>query len=558
MSEQLGEESAREFQRNLKWLIGLRVLVVTVLLGSSLLFSIAYSGRYPTVPIFYLLIGVTYLLTILYSLALKHLATLRLQATLQIMADVFLETGLILGTGAAESPFRLLYAISIIAASLLLGRRGSLWAAASASLLYSIVVLGDFGGWFGVVSQEGQGLGEMIFLMAYHVAAFFAVALLSSSLTTRLHYLGKQLERQEVGLQHLQRFHEYIVQSVGSGLVTADLSWKFTSMNRAGMEITGYRNEELRGRMWWELFDDPQMQRYYQDPRRIMASERFDIKTRHRHGSDLYIGLTLSLLRDERGEVSGILGVFQDLTQVQRLEEEMRRKVQLAALGEMAAGMAHEIRNPLASLSGVVQVLRTELAPKGENRHLMDIALREMDRLDSIISTFLTSTRPIALQLSQCNLMSLLEETVKLLYNHSDYRTSIAVHIESNEPAVWLTADPNQLRQVIWNLLLNAVQAMSGGGVMTIRLTKQTMPESVELQVCDNGKGITPKEIRQIFTPFFTTRHGGSGLGLPIVHRIIEAHQGRLTVESREGQGTTVTVTLPVHAGELTELELSQ
>jgi two-component system sensor histidine kinase PilS (NtrC family) len=255
--------------------------------------------------------------------------------------------------------------------------------------------------------------------------------------------------------------------------------------------------------------------------------------------------LTLALLRDERGEVSGILGIFQDLTQVQRLEEEMRRNERLAGLAEMAAGIAHELRNPLASLSGVMQILRTELAPKGEHRKLMEIALREMDRLDTIIAAFLTSTRPMELHLARCNIVAILDETVKLLYTHVDYQPSISVRLEFDSPEVWLVADSDQLRQVVWNLLLNAVQAMPRGGTLTVQATRRPAEGGVEVNIRDTGKGIKPDHLRQIFTPFFTTRHGGSGLGLAIVHRIIEAHHGRILIESREGQGTTVTLSLP-------------
>ncbi|HTP41612.1 MAG TPA: ATP-binding protein [Nitrospiria bacterium] len=547
MSGLHAEEAVLDLRRKLKWLIGFRVLAVTVLLGSSILLAIGYGVHFPTVPIFYLLIGITYLLTILYSLALSHTSTLRLQAGLQLACDVMLETALVLGTGGSDSPFHLLYVISIIAGSMLLGWRGSLWVATSVSGLYGMVVWGGVAEWFGLPEGGPQLLTERLYFLLYNIGAFVAVALLSSSLSSRLHHLGAQLAQREVGLQHLQRFHEYIVQSVGSGLVTTDLSWRFTSINRAGSEIMGYTLESLRGKRWWDVFDSPQIQPYYEDALRIVSTQRFDIHTRHRDGSDLLIGLTLSLLRDERGDVSGTLGIFQDLTQVQRLQEEMRRNEQLAGLAEMAAGIAHEIRNPLASLSGVMQVLRSELAPKGEHRKLMDIALREMDRLDTIIAAFLTSTRPVEVHLGRCDLAAILEETVKLLYNHADYRASITMQLHLEEAPLWVWADADQLRQVMWNLLLNAVQAMPAGGVLTVQTSRHQSGGGVEVKIQDTGKGIKPEHLRQIFTPFFTTRHGGSGLGLSIVHRIVEAHHGRILVESREGQGTRVTLSLPVH-----------
>ncbi|MEW6324469.1 MAG: ATP-binding protein [Nitrospirota bacterium] len=550
-------EAAPELQRKLKWLMGLRVLVVTVLLGGSILLTIGYGGRAPALPVFYLLIGVTYLLTILYGLALSQTATLRLQAVLQLTGDVLLETALILGTGGPDSPFHLLYVISIIAAGILLGWPGSMWAAASASGLYSLMVLGADLGWFGL-ADAGRPFGERLYFLAYTVAAFFAVALLSRSLISRLHRMGQQLEQQEAGLQHLQRFHQYIVQSVGSGLVTTDLSWRFTSMNRAGSEITGYAAEELRGRHWRELFDAPAIRPYYDDPYRIVAAQRFDVPTRHRGGGELLVGLTLSLLRDERGEVSGILGIFQDLTQVQRLEEEMRRNERLAGLAEMAAGVAHELRNPLASLSGVMQILRAELSPKGEHRKLMDIALREMDRLDTIIAAFLTSTRPVDLHVARCNAAAILDETVKLLYTHADFRPSIAVRQEFESPEIWLMADPDQLRQVVWNLLLNAVQAMPQGGTLLVQAARRPGDAGVEVSIRDTGRGIKPEHLSQVFTPFFTTRHGGSGLGLAIVHRIVEAHRGRIHIDSRERHGTTVTLSLPAALPAVEEAALTR
>lgn len=557
MARQSAEEAVLELQRKLKWLMGFRVLAVTVFLGGSIVLTIGYGGRAPTLPVFYLLIGVTYLLTILYSLALSDTGTIRLQAVLQLTGDVLLETALILGTGGPESPFHLLYLISIIAAGMLLGWHGSIWAAASAASLYSLMVLGASLGWFWL-DDTGRPLTDRLYFLLINVFAFFSVALLSSSLTNRLHRMGKQLEQQEAGLQHLQRFHQYIVQSVGSGLVTTDLSWRFTSMNRAGSDITGYTMEELGSKHWRDLFDAPAIRPYYDDPYRIVSAQRFDVRTLHRAGGELLIGLTLSLLRDERGEVSGILGIFQDLTQVQRLEEEMRRNERLAGLAEMAAGVAHELRNPLASLSGVMQILRTELSPKGEHRKLMEIALREMDRLDTIIAAFLTSTRPVELQMARCNIVPVLDETVKLLYTHADYRPSIVVRQEFDAPDIWLMADSDQLRQVVWNLLLNAVQAMPQGGTLTVQAGRRPAEGGVEVSIRDTGKGIAPEHLRQIFTPFFTTRHGGSGLGLAIVHRIIEAHHGRISVESREGQGTTVTLSLPVARPAAAEAALSR
>jgi two-component system sensor histidine kinase PilS (NtrC family) len=265
------------------------------------------------------------------------------------------------------------------------------------------------------------------------------------------------------------------------------------------------------------------------------------------------LGVTVSDLRNE-GEITGVIGIFQDLTQIREMEEEIRRKEQLATIGELAAGMAHEIRNPLASLSGSMQVLSKEPLLDEEHKTLMQIALRETERLDTIITGFLRYARPAPPNRKECNLHDLLLETIHFFKQAPEYRTNIEILFHHDEKELIAPVDPDQMKQVFWNLSINAVQAMPQGGTLrvTVRRGKGTMrstrgEETSFLQVLfrDSGEGITRGNLEKIFYPFFTTKDQGSGLGLAIVHRIIEEHGGKIEVESTRGKGTTFIVSLP-------------
>jgi len=259
--------------------------------------------------------------------------------------------------------------------------------------------------------------------------------------------------------------------------------------------------------------------------------------------------MTLSWLRGADGDPVGVIGVFQDLTEIKALEEKMRQREQLASVGELAAGLAHEIRNPLAAVSGAMQVLQHDLPLDEEQRTLMDIALRESERLNALISEFLLYARPGSGQKNECDVVPLVNETLALLKTHHDYRDDVVItQSQFPEEAVRVKADANHLRQVVWNLVLNALQAMPEGGTLRVELRALPVHDGyrwVELTVADTGRGIDPKDLSRIFVPFFTTKSGGSGLGLAIVHRIIEEHGGHVDVRSEVNRGTVVTVTLP-------------
>jgi two-component system sensor histidine kinase PilS (NtrC family) len=254
------------------------------------------------------------------------------------------------------------------------------------------------------------------------------------------------------------------------------------------------------------------------------------------------LGMTFSPLRDERERISGVICAFQDLTQIRRMEEQVRRSDRLAAIGELAAGMAHEIRNPLASLSGSVKLLSEELRLEGEGRELMGIVTREVGRLNALITDFLQYASPRPPQLRETSLRELLQETATLIGQTRGALWRIAV-VAPGEDAFRAEVDAQMIRQLLWNLTLNAMEAMPGGGTVTVALAEEG--EEVRIDVSDSGAGIAAGDLNKVFTPFYSTKEGGTGLGLAIVFKIVENHRGHIEVESTPGRGTTVRVALP-------------
>jgi signal transduction histidine kinase len=276
---------------------------------------------------------------------------------------------------------------------------------------------------------------------------------------------------------------------------------------------------------------------------------RFEGQIIKKDGSSAILGMVASLLKDEKNNVRGIILIFQDITKMLQMEEQVRRQERLATVGSLAAGIAHEIRNPLASLSGSIQVLQGELDLKGDNKHLMDIVVRETDRLNTIITEFLEYARPKTNQDEQIVLSSLLAETCTLLKNSREFLPGISIKCNIDS-GITVRGDAPRLRQVFWNLLINACQATPKGGEITISALPFSHIEDdsnwCEITVADTGQGIAQDHLGKIFDPFFTTKTGGTGLGLSIVYRIIEDHGGTITVETKDGKGTKFSIRIPM------------
>lgn len=549
-----------DLSNKLKKFMMIRVIAVTFFLGSFLFFGIQYKEGPFLIPTFYSLIATTYLFTLIYAV-LFNLVSPKVSTYIQIFGDLVLITVLVAASDGIESPFVFLYLFSIISASIMLYRSGAMMAASAASIFYGLIVDIQFYNLVPFMHSTTLSAKAFFYVLAMHITAFFAVSYLSSSAVETMRRMREELREKSSNLVELQTFNANVAQCMSTGLLTTDEGGRITSFNRAAEEITGYKWEEVKGRPYIDIIPAKKLEDILHKPEDILPIYRFESEMPRKDRVNITLGLNVSRLKDESGHIRGVIGIFQDLTKIKEMEMEVKKREKMAMIGELAAGMAHEIRNPLASLSGSMQILKQELSLNEEHGRLMNIALREMDRLNKTITDFLIYAKPVPLQKRLMNINDLLIDAVDLLKNSEILRNSdISVQTEFKEDTLMAPIDPHQISQVFWNLSLNAVQAMSkkgeGGGIFTISSRKGTMleisekeksgiKEWVEIIFKDTGEGIDEKIIDKMFVPFFTTKENGSGLGLSIVHRVIEEHGGRIFVKSRPGKGTQFTLYIP-------------
>ncbi|HLB24924.1 MAG TPA: ATP-binding protein [Nitrospirota bacterium] len=546
----MGRAAVQDFEvrPRLKWLMIFRVTVITLLLGSLAVLQL-HQERSPVASIYFLIIA-TYLLTIAYSLVFDSIRNLAAFAYVQIIGDVVLETGVVFVTGGLDSAFSFTYIFSIIAAGIILFRRGSFIVASLAGISYAALVELQY---YGVLTPSPSRLyteSELFYNIFLNFVAFYTVAFLASSLSERLKVTRQALEEKSIDLQELQAFNESIVRSMADGMVTVGLDGRITAFNKAAQEITGRGFEDVRGAQFSEVFHWLGIETFFQD---MEAAGRLPYRYEldyPRGERELVLGMTLSPLRNESGEINGLLGIFQDLTPLKEMEEEIKKKDRLAAIGELSAGMAHEIRNPLASLSGSLQILRSDmdLSLSEDDRRLMDIALDETDRLNRIVTEFLTYARPKEPDKEGCDIASIIKDTAELIANSSELGEGVSIETDVPDTPLVIRADPGQIKQVLWNLAINAVQSAQDRGTVRMKAA-QSGRGHVRISVEDDGEGIVHENLDRIFYPFFSTKEGGSGLGLAIVYRVVEEHGGRINVESDPGKGARFVITLPVGGG---------
>ncbi len=540
----------------IRWLIIFRVVLVTALLGLPLLLDLETLRKGWSIPTFYFLIGSTYFLTIPYIFILLRKKSLLTLTLVQLAIDLLFETALIAVTGGITSPFVFLYIITIVSSSIFFRRNGGVLVASGATFLFGTLINLQYFQISPFQSSTGLMGKDLYYILFLYMITFFTVGTLSGRLSKKLH-------EKEVGLLDLQAFQEVIVQSMPSGLITTDMTGRITSFNRSATEITGFESDEVLGKIWWEQFSWDDIQDHYRDFAIAGTTQRFEGEIINKRGDRSLLGVTISALRSEQGTQIGIIGTFQDLTQIRNLEEAIQEKERLATIGEMAAGMAHEIRNPLASLSGSIQVLNKELRLDDEEKTLLRIAVKETERLNTIITQFLLYAKPLPPQRKRVNLYTLLSETLKLIKNNPEYNERINVILTNSTPLMILI-DPDQIKQVFWNLAINAFQAMPRGGTLSISAQRSSSkkikssyapkgssakihadPDQVEIIFKDTGEGIQKENFNKIFYPFFTTKNSGSGLGLSIVLRVIEEHLGKIEVQS-QASGTSFHIVLPL------------
>ncbi len=479
-----------------------------------------------------------------------------LLAKLQVGWDLAFTAIWIYSTGGTGSLFIFLYLFVIIEGSILLGLYGAILIAFVCGLLYWLELHLEYH-WAlfprtspiaaAVVTHPANyPIANLIFILA----AMGSAAMLTGSLKQRFSQTNLLLQEKSDKVQSLLHLNESIVRCIRSGLITLDLGGRITSVNEAAAAITDQTSDALLGQKVEDFLGMIPLDELDIQDATSTAPFRWEQSYERKDGKALMLGCSGAVLRDHKGDPFGHLIVFQDLTYYKQMEDSLRRKEKLAAIGEMAAGLAHEIRNPLASLYGSIQLLQGEVSLEGTQERLMGIVLKESERLDALITDFLLFAFPHVGERESIPLRKLVEETFEIFKKGPHSREGLAVEVQM-DPAVRIHGNRRQIQQILWNLLLNAVQAMPDGGEIRVEgeeKRNRTGATSVSWRVRDTGRGITSENLARIFDPFYTSRPEGTGLGLAIVHRIVENHGGRIHVQSEPGKGSVFEIDLPDQA----------
>jgi two-component system sensor histidine kinase PilS (NtrC family) len=523
-------------ERNwLVWLVRVRIFILTLLLAIEL--AVAQFSPAPLpMRLFISTILFWYSLSLFYVLLLSFWQEHRLQATLQVLTDLILVSLVIHETGGWDSSLNFLYPLVIIVASVLLPRVWAQLVAALAFILYGTVLELNYYAVVPSYCSTHPGLKTLQAIIFVNLFAFLAVAYLAGLLTAKLRQVGVQLKDTSGALESLQALHENIIHSISSGLITTGLDGRITLVNAAAQRLLELAPAELMGSPVHKLFVDslPTIESQH-----THGEVRFDAPTKFRKTIRVRVA---ALTVPERGDL-GYVYVLDDLTEIRRLEREVRMQDKLAAVGRLAAAIAHEIRNPLTSIAGSVSMLSGVPEMNEDHRRLLDIVTRESQRLNSIITDFLAYSRTKQYHFDRVDLIQLVEDTLTLMdHRMTAEKTGITIARRFTVRQAWAIADGDKLKQVFWNLCENAVRAMKEGGTLTAAV--ESLGDDWQVSFIDTGTGMTPQQIEKIFEPFQSNFEGGTGLGLAIVYQIVQAHEGKVWARSKPGQGTTFVLRL--------------
>lgn len=537
--------------RSLWWLIaGRAVLSLLVLLAATVLVGAPADAagsvpRAPQTPVT-IIVLCALALTIIYALLLRFSSLpASKQTAAQFFCDVLLISWIVIVTGDLRSPYVALYIVVISLASLYQGTRGALLISVVAALFYTLTIFTRIYDPFDSQPEARALSGEGVQIIGFNVTAFLIVGLLAARLAAR--QTGEEAAAH--ALVNLRALHERIVESMRSGVVTLDLEGCIYTFNAAAEEITGYTAAQLRGQDASSLFGDVR-EKIQESLRAALAGEkspRYEADCPTPDNLSVRLGFSIFPLFPEANHSArptGVVITFQDLTEVRALEETARRQDRLAAVGRMAAGIAHEIRNPLASISGSVQVLRSEAKGDPAQTELMDIILRESERLNRIITDYLAYARPRSVSPVELDVRATLRETIALTRYSPELTAQHEIEERLPDESVLVVAEADRLKQIFSNLVRNALQAMPDGGRLIIEAVSLASGRA-RLSFTDTGCGMSAKQVERLFEPFSSTKPTGTGLGLSIVYQIVRDHNGTINVHSREGAGTTITIELP-------------
>jgi len=545
----------------------LRIVFLTGFVILVIAFELNSIQETPIVPLSAVLCA-AYFLALASALFLRIGMNLLPVAWFQVMGDLCVIGGIIFTTGGVGSPLSFLFLFVIGGSSVILPRAASYLTASGASIIYGLLVDLEY---FNViqpiyffpkstVSYQGAYL---FYIISLNIASFYSVAYLSSILNNRLRLIKDELQNKNIDFKKLKEFHRNVVQNMVNGLMTTDLKGRITAVNIACENITGYSLNEYIGKPCYQFLPMEELSKLFTYKGDSLSMPyHMEGECKRKDGETVFTSLKISHLlspdtdpkKNLEQQVEGYICVFEDRTEIHKMEEKMKQSEQLAAVGKFSAGLAHEIRNPLASLSGSIQVLQETLETDEEQQRLMNIVLKETERVNNIVTDFLSYSQPRKSKPTVIDLTQLLEDIIILMKNSNEYDPSINIQLVAPPEHIIIQSEEAQIKQMIWNLCINGLQAMDKSGNLTMTIKKvegyqhknfETDRRGVVIIVEDQGRGIPPEELESIFNPFFTTREEGVGLGLPTVKQIVERFAGHIGVESQPDRGTCFDVFLP-------------
>jgi two-component system sensor histidine kinase PilS (NtrC family) len=551
-----GEDEA--LRREVRAVIVGRMALMTLATVMAAAFSDRIGEPAQYVPLAFL-VALSAGLASAYHRAAKSGAALRSLLAMQLIVDVAVVSYLLLFTGGASSPFVPLYLLAPLLGGVFLEVRGGMLLAVAAAAAYAVLFATERGG---MLPPVAYGLTERLsdsalrLRLILYMPLLFTVGAIGGALGRTLREGRRALDEARAELSRALFDTETILENLSSGLATVDAQGIVRHWNRAAGEILGRSGGDVRGRHYKAALGEG-LEEFTTRLRETLATgvpaARHEARVRTTAGREVPLGISTSVLIDASGERRGVIALFQDLSDVKALEDRIRRGETLAAIGALSAGIAHEIRNCLNPITGSVEVLQRELKVKGENARLLELIVRESERLDNFILELLDYARERPLKTERVDLASLTRETADLARRHPSGGDAKSVSVEAPSESIWVQVDFEQTKQVLLNLLINALEAIEGTGAVTVRVLPADVPGSgarsragfAMVEVRDSGAGIRSEDLHQVFDPFWSTKVGGTGLGLAIVNRIVERHGGSVEIESRVGVGTTLRLWLP-------------
>ncbi|KAF0159763.1 MAG: two-component system NtrC family sensor histidine kinase PilS [Syntrophaceae bacterium] len=545
------EQDERTWQR-LKLLIFSRLIILSIFL----LVTFFLDTIRPVLPVspvllhlIYAVIIMMYFLSLVYTLLLRKEKYFRYNIYTQLIADICLISFLVYLTGSIGSNYSLLFTLVIIYSAIFLGRRGALIIASASSIAYGLVLDLEYFNIIPTLYSTGRDYsvetGDVFVRIIVHILSFYLVALLASIVVEQEKKTRSLLEERESAFNQLDLIFRSIIESVDTGVMTTTLQGRIKTFNRAAEAITGFQLKSIENHQIREVF--PAFNVFFDSDTPDLIKSRKEVKITIREGAQVHLGCSFSPLKDKYGKQIGHILNFQDLTEIKRMEENLEKSKRLAFIGEMAAGLAHEMRNPLASITGSIHLLGQTARMEETDRRLMQIIMRGKDQLDNFVRDFLMLARPVPEIREPVNVNEVIEDVVENIKMSNEWTEDIKI-VRTFSGQNKACANKEQIRQIIQNLMMNALQAMEGKGNLSLEsktVNLEDRKDYAAIKVTDDGCGIEEKDLKNVFEPFFTNKDKGTGLGLAIVSRIVDGYGGKIKIESQINQGTSITVWLP-------------